>query len=271
MPCETRTRSPLDAASSRSDAADDPRRRQRPAPPSPEPGLRRARRRPARRRRHGRRPATRRARPRADPARRWSSRPAARAIGSAVARAFGSGLVRRPRRRRTPSTPRQPLSASARPSSVSSHRSGGTSGSSRTRAWRTSTSRRPQRVHTASGTSQIVGERRQRHERRLRLLVPGHRLRLEPPAVADVGAAVEARVGVQRPHASGQRRGSPSRHSSRTTGERLQTHTSQRASPSVRRDRPREGEDVLARRVRLEPAEARHGEKSTSQSAGSAL
>ena len=77
-------------------------------------------------------------------------------------------------------------------------------------------------------------------------------LRLEAEAVADVGAAVEARVGVQHlDPLAGRRQSEPPAvaHDGREVGD------ADELPRAVLRD-AREGEHVLGRRVRLEPAEA---------------
>src|SRR5688500_19627084 len=94
-------------------------------------------------------------------------------------------------------------------------------------------------------------ERRQRHLDRVLLLVPRHRLRLEPQPVADVRAAVEAGVRVQRlaPRAAGGQAEPPAVAHDR--GEVCGAHE----RPLAVRAEPDECEHVLARRVLLEPAD----------------
>ncbi len=104
----------------------------------------------------------------------------------------------------------------------------------------------------AVGDEPDDSDRRQRDLDRVLLLVPRHLLRLQSEAVADVGAPVEAGVGVQRlaPPASRRQPQPPP-----LADDRREVARAHEPVLPVLRD-AREREDVLVRRVRLEPAEA---------------
>src|SRR5205807_6666513 len=95
-------------------------------------------------------------------------------------------------------------------------------------------------------------ERRQRHERRLRQVVPGLRLRRDAALVPDVRASVEARVAVHElDPAAGAREAEPVV----VTGNRREVAAADEHALIVERA-AREGEYVRRGVVRLDPAEA---------------